>query len=166
MSKIFKISGNFVQHREWVKPSPSFEGEIVVDDANTFCGYCNELYDSDMPESNKVRFLAGAFALNTKNGNNGIAFYKLSNDSMQAPLMYVIPDLGTKNIGLGSWAALTPFGYFEEVSDAQIWLSEITTSNEALTRIKDEFNKIDKSINGNGELLKQVQCCIDIIVNS
>ena len=59
MSKIFKISGNFTQHGEWSAPDPSFVGEIVVDDANTFCGYCDELYDSEMSALNKTRFLAG-----------------------------------------------------------------------------------------------------------
>ena len=58
MSKIFIISGNFMQYGEWSTPDPSFVGEIVVDDANTFYGYCDELYENRKSET---RFLVGEY---------------------------------------------------------------------------------------------------------
>ena len=165
MSKLFKISGNFVQYGEWSTPDPSFAGEIFVDDANVFCGYCNELYDSDMlSEINKTRFLAGALAPNGKNGKTGIAFYKMSNDPIQSPLMYVIPDL--ENIQSGEWAALGGFGYFEPQGKAKITIDEITHSEDKENYIKSQFEKVDRSIGVNDQLLEQVQCCIDILTNA
>lgn len=164
MGKIFKISGNFMQNGEWAQPDPSFTGEIFVDDASIFCGYCNELYASHMSEVNKTRFLAGAFAPNGKNGKTGIAFYKMSNDPIQAPLMYVMPDLD--NVQSGSWAALGLFGYFEPQGKAKITIEEATYSEDDESRIKSQFEEVDKSINGNDQLLEQVQCCIDILTNA
>ena len=166
MSKIFKISGNFRQYGEWSTPDPSFVGEIVVDDANTFCGYCDELYDSKMSALNKTRFLAGAIAPNGRNGKNGIAFYKMSNDGEQAPLMYVVPNL--EDPSNGSWAALTPFGFFQPVGQARVEIEEKAASafGEDEKRIKAKFDELDKNINGNDQLLEQMQCCIDIIVHA
>lgn len=161
MSKIFKISENFMQHNVWSEPSPSFTGEIIVDDAGVFCGYCTELYNSRKSE---VRFLAGAFAPNGKNGKTGIAFYKMSNDPIQAPLMYVMPDLD--NVQSGSWAAPGLFGYFEPQGKAKITIEEATYSEDDESRIKSQFEEVDKSVNGNGQLLEQVQCCIDILTNA
>lgn len=161
MSKIFKISGNFMQYNVWSEPNPSFTGEIIVDDAGVFCGYCTELYNSRKSE---VRFLAGAFAPNGRNGKTGIAFYKMSNDPIQAPLMYVMPDLD--NVQSGSWAAPGLFGYFEPQGKAKITIEEATYSEDDESRIKSQFEEVDKSVNGNGQLLEQVQCCIDILTNA
>ena len=165
MSKIFKISGNFVQYGKWAKPNPSFEGEIVVDDANTFCGYCNELYDSNMSALNKIRFLAGAIAPNGRNGKDGIAFYKMSNDTEQSPLMYVIPELEN---GKGEWAAASWDRGFFTIDEARVEIEEKLTSvpEEDEKRIKAKFDELDKSVNFNKALLEQIQCCIDIIINA
>lgn len=161
MSKIFKISGNFMQYNVWSEPDPSFTGEIIVDDASIFCGYCTELYNSCKSE---IRFLAGAFASNGKNGKTGIAFYKMSNDSVQSPLMYVIPDLD--DIQSGSWAALYFGRCFVFQGGANIAVEEVTYSEDEESRIKSQFEKIDRSINCNSQLLEQVQCCIDILTNA
>ena len=169
MSKIFKISGNFTQKGEWIKPDPSFTGKIVVDDANAFYGYCNEIYDSHMPKVNKTRFLVGAFAPNGKDGKLGIAFYKISNDLDQAPLMYVVPDLDdTEN---GSWAVLYPFiifAHFTQQGKAKITVEEVIYSKDKANRIKSRFEKLDRSIPYADQLLsqEQQQRCIDALTNA
>ena len=164
MSRIFKISGNFVQYGEWSTPDPSFSGEIVVDDEkNEFYGYCDELYCDDVTDINRSRFLAGAFAMNGKNGQQGIAFYKLSNDPLQSPLMYVIPDL--TNPESGSWAALSIFGYFQPQGKAKVIIEEEKFSKAIEESVKLRYDLLDTDINGNDELLEQIQCCKDIIIN-
>ena len=50
MSRIFSISGNFIQNGAWSTPDPSFSGKIVVDDNDKFYGYCDELYGKTMSE--------------------------------------------------------------------------------------------------------------------
>ncbi len=117
-----------------------------------------------MSEANKTRFLAGAFAPNGKDGKTGIAFYKMSNDPIQAPLMYVVPNLD--NVECGSWAALGLFGYFEPQGKAKITVEEVVYSEDEENHIKSQFEKVDKSINGNDQLLEQVQCCIDILTHA
>ena len=62
----------------------------MVDDDNTFHGYCNELYDTDTPVLNKTRYLTGTIATNRKTGKECIAFFKLSNYIDQMPLLYII----------------------------------------------------------------------------
>ncbi|MBQ3440969.1 hypothetical protein IJG27_01495 [Candidatus Saccharibacteria bacterium] len=62
----------------------------MVDDDNTFHGYCNELYDTDTPVLNKTRYLTGTIATNSKTGKECIAFFKLSNYIDQMPLLYII----------------------------------------------------------------------------
>ena len=161
MSKIFKISGNFMEYGEWSTPDPSFTGEIVVDDANVFCGYCTELYNSRKSE---IRFLAGAFASNGRNGKIGIAFYKMSNNPIYAPQMYIILDL--EDICPGSWKELYFGSYFVFRGGAKIAVEEVTYSEDEESRIKSQFEKIDRSINCNSQLLEQVQCCIDILTNA
>ncbi len=165
MSKIFKISGNFIQYGKWSEPDPSFAGEIVVDDTNIFCGYCDELYEVDVPVNYKTRFIAGAFAPNGRNGKIGIAFYKMSNnyDIFVDPLMYVIPDLD--DVGSGSWATGS-FGRFVQQGKAKVIVEEVTYSEDEANRIKSQFEKIDRSINLNDQLLEQMQCCIDILTNA
>lgn len=165
MSKIFKISGNFMEDGEWAQPDPSFTGEIVVDDDNTFHGYCNVLHDTDMPVLNKTRYLAGTIAPNGRNGKEGIAFYKLSNYHNQAPLMYIIPELG--KCSEGEWGALY-CGTFFMVDKARVEIEEVTYtySIEDEKRIRTKYDELDKTINCHDRLLEQIQCCIDILTNA
>ncbi len=164
MSRIFNISGNFMQFGKWSEPDPSFSGKIVVNEEDEFYGFCEELYSSNMSDKNHIRYIAGAFAKNGRNGRQGIAFYKMSNDSKQAPLMYVTPDLTVPESG--SWAALSFFGYFQEQGKSRITVEEEAFSEDVENSIKAEYNTLDKGINGNDELLEQIQCCKDIIVNA
>ena len=164
MSRIFKISGNFMQYGKWAEPDPSFSGKIVVDKDDEFYGFCEELYDKTGSDINRTRYLAGAFAKNGRNGQLGIAFYKMSNDSRQSPLMYVIPDLA--NPKSGSWAALSFFGCFDKQGRAKIVIEEEEYSEEEEVRIKAKYGALNKGINGNYELLEQIYCCKDIIINA
>ena len=103
MSKIFSIEGNFTQEGEWSQPDPSFKGKIIVEDDGSFSGYCNELYGSI--SSDKTRYLFGHLAQDEHGEVTGIAFFKLSNDHIQAPLIYLVADLKTDRIAL--WGSLS-----------------------------------------------------------
>ncbi len=164
MSRIFNISGNFMQFGKWSEPDPSFSGQIVVNEKDEFYGFCDELYSSNMSDVNRIRYIAGAFAENGHNGQRGIAFFKMSNDSERAPLMYVTPDLMAPESG--SWAALTISGYFQVQGRSRITVEEETFSEEVEKSIKAKYDALDKGINGNGELLEQIQCCKDIIIHA
>ena len=164
MSRIFNISGKFMQYGKWSEPDPSFSGKIVVNEEDEFYGFCEERYSSNMSDDNRIRYIAGAFAENGRNGQRGIAFFKMSNDSKQAPLMYVTPDLMVPESGL--WAALSIFGYFQEQGRSRIVVEEETFSKEVEKSIKTKYDTLDKGINGNNELLEQIQCCKTIIVHA
>lgn len=164
MSRIFRIFGNFMQYGRWSEPNPSFSGKIVMNDNYEFYGFCDEFYASNMSEANRTRYIAGAFAKNGRNGQRGIAFYKMSNDLEQAPLMYVVPDLTDQESG--SWAALSPFGYFQGQGKAKVAIEEEAFSKDEEDGIMDKYNALDRSVNGNGELLEQIYCCRDVITNA
>lgn len=91
MSRIFTIEGNFKQGGKWSQPDPSFKGEIAVEDDgdDLFSGYCDELYDS--VSEDKTRYLFGFLVQNEEGEVEGAAFFKLSNDRKQAPLVYLVP---------------------------------------------------------------------------
>ncbi|MBR0133755.1 hypothetical protein IJM16_00610 [Candidatus Saccharibacteria bacterium] len=166
MSRIFKISGNFKQFGEWMEPDPAFSGEIVVDEkTNEFYGYCHELYAEGVLKSYRLRFIVGAFAPNARNGNQGIAFYKLSNDLNIDPYMYVTPDL--TNPESGEWSALGIFGiYFERVDKSRVMIEEMAYSKEEEKRIKSTYEKIDRNRKANKVMLDQVHCCKDILLHA
>ena len=164
VSRIFNISGNFMQFESWCEPDPSFVGKIVLTEEDEFYGFCEELYASDMSDINRIRYIAGAFAKNGRNGQQGIAFYKMSNDPEQAPLMYVVPDLTDPETGV--WAALFIFGGFQEQGKAKVTITEEPYSKEEEDRIKVKYQNLDEEINGNDELLEQIYCCKDIIANA
>ena len=165
MGRIFSISGNFMQRGEWAEPDPSFSGKIVVDKNDEFYGFCEELYASTMSDINRIRYLAGAFANDGRDGKQGIAFYKMSNEPMQAPLMYVMPNLEVPKTGL--WAEVYPLmGYFISQGDADITVKEEAFSAEEEANIKAKYDTLDKRINGHDKLLEQIQCCKDIIINA
>lgn len=164
MGRIFSISGNFMQRGEWAEPDPSFSGKIVVDKNDEFYGFCEELYASTMSDINRIRYLAGAFANDGRDGKQGIAFYKMSNEPMQVPLIYVMPNLEVPKTGL--WAEVYPsMGYFISQGDADITVKEEAFSAEEEANIKAKYDALDKRINGHDKLLEQIQCCKDIIIN-
>lgn len=165
MSKIFKISGNFMENGGWAQPDPSFVGEIVADDDNTFHGYCNELYDGDTPDLNKTRYLAGTIATNSKTGKECIAFFKLSNYIEQAPLLYIIS--GEE----GVWGAIFPWRGRADcfvVDEARVKIEEVTYDLEDEQRIENKFNELDMSINLHDHLLlpEQMQAFMNALINA
>ena len=164
MSRIFRISGNFMQFGRWSEPDPSFSGKIVVNEENEFCGFCEELHHSNVLDVDRIRYIAGAFAENGRNGRRGVALYKMSNDPEQSPLMYVVPDLVIPDSG--SWAALSIFGFFQEKGRAKIIVEEEVFSKEEENSIKAKYDALNQGINGNYELIGQIQCCKDIIIHA
>ncbi|MBR3233327.1 hypothetical protein IKG12_00480 [Candidatus Saccharibacteria bacterium] len=163
MSKIFKISGNFVQNGKWAQPDPSFAGEIAVDDDNTFHGYCNELYNGDAPDIDKTRYLAGKIATNSKTGKECIAFLKLSNFIEQAPLAY------SASGEEGVWGAFAPWStncILDE--EARVKIEEVAYSLKDEQRIKNEFNGLNMSINLHDYLLlpEKMQSFMDALINA
>ncbi len=163
MSKIFKISGNFVQNGEWAQPDPSFTGEIVADDDNTFHGYCNELYDGDTPDLNKTRYLAGTITTNSKTGKECIVFLKLSNFIEQAPIVY------SASGEEGVWGVFAPWSTKYFILDkARVKIEEAAYSLKDEQRIKNKFNELNMSINLHDHLLlpEQMQSFTDALINA
>ena len=167
MSKIFRISGNFVQFGEWAEPDPSFSGEIVVDEDGVFYGFCDELYEGDAgPDINRVRYLSGAFGPNGYNGQQGIAFYKMSNYALQSPLMYVAPDLN--NTYSGGWYAMDRLGVnFMLQGIAKVFVEEEEYSKEKEISIKTKFGLLNTGINYHDILLEMARTyCKEALFNT
>ena len=152
-----------MEYDEWPTPDPSFTGEIVVDDDNTFHGYCNELYDGDTPDLNKTRYLAGVIATNSKTGKERIAFFKLSNYIEQAPLLYIIS--GEE----GVWGVISPWkvDYFM-VDETRVKIEEVTYDLKDEQRIKNKFNELNTNINLHDQLIlpEQMQSFADDLINA
>ena len=161
MSRIFSIKGYEVEGAEKCSESNlSFSGMIVANGEDEFYGYCRELDDSGMPDFGKTWFVAGAFAENDRNGRRGIAFYKLSNNQGQTPLLYVMPDLDK----CGIWAGLNHnYGHFVVQGEAKVTVSEETPLREIEETIATVYGNLNQNINGNGELVEQIYCCKDLI---
>ncbi len=167
MSKIYRITGNFMQNKRWAEPNPAFVGWICEEDEaeGEFFGFCEELYyNESMPTESRIRYLTGAFAPNGRNGNMGIAFYKLSNDPNLDPLMYVIPDLTNPNCG--EWAAPSIFdGFFHRQGRAMISVIE-DFSGKTEEFVQKKYEDLDLNNVINAELQAQVYCCADILVHA
>jgi len=169
MSKIMRIFGNFEQFGKWSEPDPGFDGHILVNDDGSFIGYQNELYGTVKGleylnnELNNIRFVIGHIG-KSRSGAEGIAFLKLSRESRQAPLMYVVPDL-TK--GAGNWAVLPSyFQTFEPEGGAKV--SVETQELEDDSEIADKIHKLHDSIRKdrnyiNDELIKLSGACLEAL---
>lgn len=149
MSKIFSIEGNFTQKGEWSQPDPSFKGKIIVEDDGSFSGYCDELYGSI--SSDKTRYLFGHLAQDEHGEVTGIAFFKLSNDRKQAPLIYLVANLKTDRVAL--WGSLSlSFGTLVSCmwhGKATINTEKESDSDEVRDSITKRLNKFDANINRN-----------------
>lgn len=169
MSRIFSISGNFIQNGAWSTPDPSFSGKIVVDDNNEFYGYCEELYEETMSELNRTRYLVGVFARNDSCANKGISFYKLSNEERQSPLMYVVPDLSDPEQKDATWATFAEIfpwtGIYEmrAVGRAKINLTEEPFSVDEEKRIREIYEDLDEDVGFNSSLIEQIGSCRDMV---
>lgn len=155
MSKIFKISGNYMQDGEWMEPNPAFVGEIVVDETGKFCGWCEELYgrykDNDALISGRIRYLVGAIA--RESNGYSLLFFKLSNCKSLAPLLYEIhSDIHADCY----WAAMGFFGGFAAQGNARVTLEELPYSEERADQIKLRFDNLDEEISENSALIQEV----------
>lgn len=159
MSRIFSISGNFMQYGKWSTPDPSFEGKIVVNDKNELHGYCKELYEADMSDVNRTRYLVGVLDENP-DGRQSIAFCKLSNDPVQAPLLYTVANLADQETGM--WCALCLFMFVPQ-GEARITLKEEAYSKKEEDNIDEIYQTLDKDINGNGDFLEDIDFCREFI---
>ncbi|MBR3180941.1 hypothetical protein IKF63_02585 [Candidatus Saccharibacteria bacterium] len=159
MSRIFRVSGNAMQFGRWLEPDPSFSGKIVVNEEDEFYGFCDE-FCNNKPGAGQTRYVVGAFVDNELSEQRGIIFYKISNNLVQAPLVYIMSDL--TNLNSGSWAILSSLGYFHEQGKAIIFVEEEDFSEEAVEAIRAKYKTLnDEGVeNGNGELLGQIQSYI------
>ena len=96
MSTIYKITGDFEQKGEWVKPG--FEGYFVQDDTTTIKGYVIEQYECW--GYSELRFIVGRY--DDKTGK--LEFIKLSNESDLDTLIYVFKDIEKE--GVWAWLSL------------------------------------------------------------
>ena len=154
MSKIFKISGNYTENGEWLKPDPAFVGEIVTDETGKFCGWCEELHEqcADVQEiSAGLKYLVGAVA--DESEGQSLSFFKMTNDEQSEPLFYDIHGVSAAN---GYWAAKGPCGGFVSEGNARALLEELPYSEEDADRIKMRFREVNEDVNGNGELIQEV----------
>ena len=150
MSKIFSIEGNFTQKGKWSQPDPSFKGKIIVEDDGSFSGYCDELYGSI--SSHKTRYLFGHLAWDEHGKVTGIAFFKLSNDRNQVPLIYLVANLKTDRVAL--WGSLSlSFGTLVSCAwhgEATINTEEEPDSDEVRDSVAKRLNEFDADVNRNG----------------
>ena len=49
---------------------------------------------------------------------------------------------------------------------AKVVIREEAYTDEEENRIKAKYDALDKEVNGNDELLKQVYCCKDVIIHA
>ena len=164
-----RIFGNFQQFGEWSTPDPGFEGHIIVEDDGKFIGYHDELYgvvegmeslDNDL---NRIRFVFGYIANNNINDAEGIAFFKLSQDDDQSPIVYVIPDFTDDSSG--SWAAPGFLGYFDPQGRAKVTVEEVAESEEITSKINNLHELIKDSTPTNDELLGLAEICLEMLQN-
>ena len=148
-NRIFIISGSFEQNGEWLEPNPSFKGKIVVEEDGFFRGYCNELYSSDTPEINRVRYIAGHYPPIDK---DAIEFYKFSNYPYQDPLYY--QDGWMNEPQSGDWLVYNFLtGKFMPAGKAHVSVVPVVYSPEEESEILDKYNELDLDNDFNREIL-------------
>ncbi len=125
MSKIFKIAGNFNQSR------CSFDARVVVENDNGFRGYCKRIV-LNSHYSTVFYFITGVVA--ESGGATGIAFYLLSNESKNKPLMFVVPDITEA----GECGDYDDFGSDGSGDGSSRCEAEITTFKEMPYSAQDE----------------------------
>ncbi len=175
MDRIYRLTGNFRQNGQWIKPNPSFSGEIVVNSEGMFYGWCRELYN-DGPFN--TRYLTGYYGPNDYMGE-GIAFYKLNNLGLPKPSLFVVEDIygdipGHWSIMKEEWTNIESSHYghgilkrfvFEDVDEATIALERIEYSKEAAALIKQRFEEVSHKVSHNDYLIGNEAYCKLLITN-
>ena len=142
--RIFEICGNFEQNGRYAEPSPSFVGLLAVDENDRFVGYCKELYESNQPEENRLRFLCGGF-FGVDHGHKGIVFLKLSNFTRQKPLLYGMADLQKEESGKWLSLYIDDGGIgFDIQGGAIVTTTEKMFSDEEYQAILDKYSELDE----------------------
>ncbi|MCR4753049.1 MAG: hypothetical protein K5837_01350 [Candidatus Saccharibacteria bacterium] len=122
------------------------KGKIIVEDDGLFSGYCDELYGSI--SSDKTRYLFGHLAQDEHGKVTGIAFFKLSNDRNQAPLIYLVAGLKTSRVAL--WGSLSlSFGTLVSYmwhGEATINTEEDSDSDEVRASITKRLNEFERKV--------------------
>lgn len=141
MGKIFKIAGNFNQNQ------CSFSARVVVENDNTFCGYCKHIIMNSYYSVDRY-FVTGVIAEDGE--HKGLAFYLLSNDPKDRPLMFVVPNIDEA----GECGSFEEFGTLK-IRDKSSWgeanatYNELSRSNEDETYIKvvcfGDASKLDRN---------------------
>ena len=142
--RIFEICGNFEQNGRYAEPSPSFVGSLAVEENDRFVGYCKELYESNQPEENRLRFLCGGF-FGVDHGHKGIVFLKLSNFTRQKPLLYGMTDLQKEESGKWLSLRIDDGGIgFDVQGGAIVTATEKMFSDEEYQEILDKYSELDE----------------------
>lgn len=151
MGKILKVTGNFELDGVWAVPRPNFTGKIAVDDNGNFVGYCNEHYDNNWPDINKVRYLYGYIQHNDKEDGYSIHMLKLSNYIYQRPLLYRT-DNNNRSEGC-TWSTLRVdifLAAFKVRGEADLEIEEEPYLEAEYQRIRMRFRELDtKNIHTN-----------------
>ena len=97
MGKIFSISGNFADGKQWRKDAPHYEGSMIVTPSNEIFG----LADLQTKDNEQARFLYGKIVPSQKN-EEFLMLLILSAQDPENALFISILDAGRNEIG--QWA--------------------------------------------------------------
>lgn len=140
MSTIYKITGNFEQEGEWIRPG--FEGYFVQDDSMSIKGYMIEKYD--LCGYSELRFIAGRYDDKTQE----LEFVKFSNERDLDTLIYLFKNARE----MGTWAVISlSFGYIFRCGRGAV---EVTPTSETTEEIVlSKFSGMNKNLRDHGEIL-------------
>lgn len=162
MSMIFKFTGNYVHDGSWTTPDPAFEGEILVNDDNSICGYCLDNSEIDINSVvYREKYLVGALGTTGKQ-KQGIAFYKFSDHPYYTPKMYLLTDI--KNPDSALWAEQNAQGNFILQGMAKINLQKKIYYKEAEDAIKTRFEQL--STLGHQQIQQRVEACVHCVTSA
>lgn len=169
MGKIFGICGNYKVDGKWKRDNVSFKGWFVLNEDNTFVGFCVEDFDDDKPQRRRIdyvrkmnartpRVLVGSLKKRPDGHDYQIVFYMMSNNASISPLRYTIPDLGTEHPEeKGYWEWATCDG-FQVHGEARVSIQPYGRDSKiAENFIRKQFKQL-RDVNGNKEYVDSVLC--------
>ena len=136
MGKIFKISGNFAVDGKWTCAGNLFEGEIVLSDDNTFCGFCSE---QDAAGETNISSISGIYTSSEKHGRKSLSFFKSASGSNKQPIICSIPDPSISMYG--TWGVCEEKKY-KQLGKAKVLITECPYSAQSEQHIKNNYNRI------------------------
>ena len=163
MSKFFKITGDISFNKSfelnskyaslemadgfWVKPSPNFNGEVIVN-GDDFYGYTDDHYGKQVR-----RYIIGKTI--QENGKTALAFYRLSNESTEHPQLFVIPHLGTTKSSY--WCVHGLFDWYSPMGETRVDLDKIDGQLNEEIRIRKIFSQLDLDVCCNSKFQSNTQ---------